>query len=166
MIWINQWYANTFNNNGVSQGLIFLQKDPYPDFFCHSLGDEPRPDKKVSGETRLRSGLWPLEIHEEDTPLTKKHREAYAKLGWEDFERHIEVKTPDFVGTYVHAGLDEADTDGCLLMMDTMGNLTVDARKQGARSIQAVKRWYSIVYPFLKGGGKAFMEIRDEIKLK
>lgn len=166
MIWILQWYANTLNNGGTSQGLLFLQKDPAPEFFCHSLGDEARPDKKVSGETRLRAGLWPIEIRKEDTNLTLKHRIDYAKAGWKDFKFHLEIKTPDFVGTYVHAGIDQKHTDGCLLLMDSMGNVNVDVQNQGARSLQAVRRWYEAVYPFIEGGGKAFLEIRDEIKLK
>lgn len=166
MIWVNQWYANTLGNGGSSQGLLFLQKDPYPEFFCHTLGDEARPEKKVSGETRIRAGLWPLEIRKEETTLTLKHRTDYAKLGWKEFKFHIEIKTPDFVGTYVHSGIDQKHTDGCLLMMDTMGNLNVDKENLGSRSLVAVRRWYEIVYPFLDGGGKAFMEFRDEIRLK
>ena len=162
MIWINQWYANTLDSGGTSQGMLMLQKDPYPEFFCHSLGDEPRPEKKVSGETRIRAGLWHLEIRKEETPLTLKHRLAYGD--W--FKFHIEIKTPDFIGTYIHAGVDQSHTDGCLLLMDTTGNINTDEKNIGARSTIAVKRWYEIVYPFLDEGGKAWMEFRDEIKLK
>lgn len=164
MIWINQWYATTLNNGGTSQGLLFLKEEPFPKFFCHSLGDEARPEKKVSGETRLRAGLWPLVIRKEETTLTMKHRADYAKAGWDGFKFHIEVKTPDFVGTYVHAGIDQKHTDGCLLLMDSMGNINIDAMNQGARSLAAVRRFYEVAYPFIDGGGKAFMEIRDEYK--
>lgn len=158
MNYLLQRYSQSVDNSGSTQGLLIL-KEPYS-FFSHVLEDEGR-DKKVMKETRIPAGFYELKIRKDDTPLTLKHREAYG--AW--FKHHIEVTgVPGFTGVYVHAGNKESHTEGCLLLNDTANNNTIEAGDM-SRSTQAVKRFYEKVYPHLDGGGKAFIEVRDEGKL-
>lgn len=73
------------HDNKQTFGII--QGDGYKAF---TLEDEPR-EIKVKGETRIPSGLYLLKIRKEETPLTMKHRIAYAKAGWKTFKFHIEI---------------------------------------------------------------------------
>jgi len=130
-------------------------------FKAHSLEDEPR-DQKVKGETRIPAGRYELKIRKEDTPLTLRHRESYNKAyktAW--FQYHIEVvgvKTHS--GIYIHSGVDQAHTDGCLLFADKC-DLSLSV-KPLANSLVAIKRFYELVYPKLESGERCFITILDE----
>lgn len=151
-----------YSDNGKStQGLLFNKAVPHL-IFCHVLEDEHR-EIKVAGETRVDAGLYELKIREEDSPLTIKHREAYNK-GYAEpwFVYHIEITgLPRHKFCYFHAGNKETHSEGCPLLNDTANNNSIEAGDM-SRSIQAVKRFYDMVYPHLKKGGRAFVEIRDE----
>lgn len=160
-----EWLVQRYSDNGKStQGLLFELAMGFnkPLWFCHAIEDEHR-EVKVMNETRIPAGRYELKIRREDTPLTIKHRGPYNrgyKKPW--FEYHIEiVGIPNFSDVYIHAGNNESDTSGCLLLNDTANNHIIE---EGAmeRSIQAVKRFYDKVYPWLEEGKQAFLEIRDE----
>lgn len=160
-----EWLLQRYSDNGKStQGLLFELGMGFnkPLWFSHAIEDEHR-EVKVMNETRIPAGRYELKIHKEDTPLTVKHRAAYNKgykTPW--FEYHIEITgIPNFSGVYVHAGNSEKDTSGCLLLDDTANNHIIE---EGAmeRSIQAVKRFYDKVYPWLQEGKQVFLDIRDE----
>lgn len=150
-----------YSDNGKStQGILLEKTLKNPKFFSHVLEDEHR-DVKVSAETRIPSGFYELKIRKEDTVLTIKHRASYGD--W--FKFHIEVTgIKNFSGVYVHAGNSEKHSEGCLLLNDTANNNMIEIGDM-SRSTQAVKRFYEKVYPHLDGGGKAFIEVRDEDKL-
>lgn len=120
------------------------------------IADPPR-EKKISGITRYKAGLYELGIKEVLTPLTIKHREVYGD--W--FEYHIEILgVPEFKDLYVHSGNDAGHTDGC-----TLPNYTVDLTKksnQGSLSTLATKDFYKLVYPLLKKGERCYIEVKDE----
>ncbi len=163
MDWILQRYSA---QNNSTQGLFLQKADPWPIFFSHMVEDDNKGEK---GDIRFNAGFYEFKIQPVVTPLTAKHRIAYntPQLGnW--FENHIEVTgIVGHSGVYMHAGNDEHDTEMCLLPNDTINNNSIDINiKEGSRSLQAVKRWYELVYPYLKVGGKSFLEVRDEIKLK
>jgi hypothetical protein len=163
-----------YSDNGNStQGLFFEKIDlsgidmQTLEWFSHTLEDEYRAEK-VKGETRIPGGkVYELKIRQEDTPLTIKHRETYNKGEAEPwFEYHIEITgIENFFGCYIHSGISEKHTDGCLLLCDTANNHKIETGDM-ARSLQAVKRFYQKVYPHLKKGGRAFLEVRDENCLK
>ena len=119
---------------------------------------------KIKGETRIPAGFYELALMKADTPLTIKHRAAYKDLPW--FKAHpgwfhIEVtKIPNYSGVYVHSGNDDAHTLGCLLPAYLFDMSLKD--KQSGKSMLAVNDFYAVTYPVLDGGGKAFIEIRDE----
>lgn len=156
------WILQRYSDNGKStQGLLFEKMDSLV-WFSHSLEDEHR-DVKVKKETRIPAGVYELKFREQETELTLKHRIAYNKgeaVPW--FKWHIEiVGVKDFSGVYIHSGINESHTDGCVLLMDTMNNNMIDSLDE-SRSLQAVKRFYQKVGPHLESGQRAFIEIRDE----
>lgn len=127
-------------------------------FIMFGLEDEYR-QVKVMKETRIPAGTYELKILKMATPLTLKHREAYG--AW--FEFHIEITgIPNFQGVYIHAGNDDDHTDGCPLGGNTLTNHFVQEKKPLTSSIDAIRRFYGLVYPVLKAGGRVFLEIRDE----
>lgn len=126
-------------------------------FFGFSLEDEFR-EKKVSGETRIPSGVYVLGIQELVTPLTQRYRQRYP---W--FENHIHIKDiPNFQGVYIHIGNFEKDTDGCPLIGDiAYSNAKGAGQGKLGTSTEAFKRFYAEVYTRLKNGEKATIEIVD-----
>lgn len=154
MYFINQRYSD---NGNSTQGLLLERVGDWLKFFSHCLEDERRA-VKVIHETRFPAGLYPLKIRKEDTPLTIKHRADYGL--W--FKYHIEITgIPNFSDVYVHSGISEKHTSGCLLLNDTANNNMIEVGDM-ARSKQAVQRFYNQVYPYLDEGGEAFLEVRDE----
>ena len=164
MDFILQRYSRVIENGGSSQG-IFTEKTLNNPFISHSLEDEKR-DVKLSGETRIPAGFYELKIWNDGKNPNQwvlDHRVKYNLNGENWFKFPIEVtKVPGFSGVLIHTGTDQSHTEGCILLDDTIGNNTVDAANQGARSLQAVKRFYLKTYPVLESGGKAFLEVRDE----
>lgn len=156
MDWILQRYSK---GNDSTQGLVLQKDTPIPSFFCHVIEDDDQGEK---GSKRIPAGFYELKIHAQETPKTLIFRKS---LPW--FKFFIEVTgIPNFSLVFVHPGNDQADTEGCLLLNDQMGNNTIQKDKEGGLSRQACERWYSIVYPHLEKGGKSFIEIRDEQTLK
>lgn len=152
-----EFILQRFSDNGDSSMSIWLHKEDRK-FIMFGLSDEHR-EVKLKKETRIWAGFYELKIREELTPLTVKHREAYGS--W--FEYHIEITgVEDFIGTYIHAGNDDDHTDGCELGGNTLTNHFIQEKKPLTSSIDAIRRFYALVYPHLKAGGKAFVEIRDE----
>jgi hypothetical protein len=153
------------HNQESTQGLLLLKEG---DFVAHSIEDQPQ-DKKVMGETRIPAGFYELKLQKHDTPLTLKHRVTYNKgeaTPW--FTYHIEVcNVPGFTGVYIHSGVNDDHSEGCILLTDTIHNNQIETTDAvGARSLQAVKRFYQKVQPILDGGSKCFIEIRNEDKIQ
>lgn len=122
----------------------------------YTLEDESR-EEKLSGETRIPAGIYDLVINAADTPLTLKYRKKYS---W--FKYHIEIKNvPGFKGCYIHVGNYESDTDGCILLGDSVDNNSI-SEGMIQNSTSAFKRFYDSIYPHLESGGKASIEIRNE----
>lgn len=128
-------------------------------FQGYTLEDEFRPSK-VKGETRIAANRYEIVIQTIETPKTLQYREKYS---W--FTNHLMLKdVPDFIGIYLHIGNDDKDTDGCILMGDNADN-NVIGDGSISNSTQCFRRFYIEVYNHLKAGGRAFIDIRDEIKL-
>ncbi len=165
MKFINQRQFHTVGNpkGDYTLGVVQCDFNPYKSFI---LEDTFR-DTKIKGETRFKFGLYKLGLRKEDTPLTLKHREAYAKHpdglwfknnpGW----FHIEIKDiPDYVGCYIHSGIADAHTKGCNLPCYGFDLSKHD--NPGSLSVKATNDFYSIVYPLLLEDKVIFWEARDE----
>lgn len=146
-------------------GIVQCNFDPYKAFILEDTYHET----KIPGETRFKSGFYSLGLRKEDTPLTIKHREAYAKnpfgLWFKDNPGwfHIEIMgIPDYTGCYLHAGIDDAHTRGCNL--PCYGFDLGKEDNPGSYSVKATNDFYALVYPLLVDGKKIFWETRDEIQ--
>lgn len=156
LYFINQRY-NQANNS--TQGLVTEKTEDGYHFFAHIIEDD---NMGGLGDKRIGPGLYKLQIHPTETPKTL----IFRKTSMPYLERFIEVvdyrtpKTFDLV--FFHVGNDQADTEGCQTLNDTMGNNSIQTAKEGSGSTAATKRFYDKVYPFLKAGGSVLYEIRDE----
>jgi Family of unknown function (DUF5675) len=142
-------------------GFLFNDDDSFRSFLLEDTHNE----NKIAGVTRIPAGIRELKLRKEDTPLTIKHRSTYdtpwfeANPGW----YHIEVTgIPNYTGVYIHSGNDDSHTLGCLLPNFAFDTTLND--KQGSKSLAAVDKFYSIVYPLLLAGKRVFIDVRDEIK--
>lgn len=161
MNFILQRYSMVIANGGSTQGLLMEKTDSGNNFFCHTIEDEKRY-VKVAGETRIPAGFYELKIWNNGQNANQWVIDHRAKYGdW--FHFPIEVtNVPGFQGILIHVGYSEKDTDGCILLDDTIGNNTIDTGTIGGRSLDAVKRFYLKAYPELEAGRKVFLEIRNE----
>lgn len=126
----------------------------------YTLEDEFR-ESKVSKETRIQAGKYEIVIQEVVTSKTQDYQNRYP--GW--FEKHLMLKdVPGFTGIYIHIGNDDKDTDGCILLGDSADNNSIGPGTI-TNSTACFSRFYKELYPHLKAGGKAFIEIRDENRL-
>lgn len=168
MNFILQRYSNVSANGGSTQGIL-MEKTLDNPFICHCIEDEKR-EVKVVGETRIPARFYELKIWNDGQNPNQwvlDHRVKYNLNGDNWFEFPIQLKdVPGFDGVLIHVGYGEKDTDGCLLLTDTIGNNSVNRlispNALGAYSIDAVRRFYLKAYPILKSGGKVFLEVRDE----
>jgi len=122
------------------------------------LTSNPRP--WLSSYPWLIYGFYELKLVTIDTPKTIQYRTKYP---W--FHDHIEItNVKDFKSVYIHIGNVDEDTDACLIIGDTANNNNVSTGEITTSTV-CFKRFYEEVYPHLKSGGKAFIEIRDEKSL-
>lgn len=111
--------------NGVSLSLFRYEDDGQTtlgllqindDFYCYTLEDTFH-DEKIQGETRIPKGSYPIQFRKEDTELTLKYRERYPE--W--FTWHLQLKdVPGFNSIYIHNGGDHTNTEGCILVSDSL----------------------------------------------
>lgn len=146
-----------YSDDGEStQGLWFRAGQRQPYFQAHTLEDESRV-VKLPGETRIWAGNYLLALKKELTPLTRTYRDRFSWFSW-----HVEVMgVKGFTGVYVHVGNTEKDTDACILLGDTASNNQASSGLIGA-SVQAYRRWYEEIVPYLNSGGASYLEVRDE----
>lgn len=153
-----------YSDNRTSTLGLMMRKSLYGDihrnvFLGYTLEDEFR-ESKVSKETRIPAGKYEIVIQEVLTEKTKDYQKRYP---W--FEKHLMLKdVPNFVGIYIHIGNDDKDTDGCVLMGDSADNNQI-TNGSIMNSTACFSRFYKDLFPFLKAGGRAFIEIRDESRL-
>lgn len=126
----------------------------------YTLEDEFR-EVKVKGETRIPAGRYEVVSNKADTGLTLKYRTKYPN--W--FKYHLMLKdVPNFQGIYIHIGNKGDNTDGCILVGDTVNN-----NRQGAGEITSSTacfiRLYTDMNSILDAKGQIFLTIRDEKNL-
>ena len=85
-------------------------------FYCYTLEDTFH-EEKIPKETRIPAGTYIIDYLREETPSTKKMRELYNE--W--FMYHLELKNvPNFNYVYIHNGGTHNDTEGCILVSDSL----------------------------------------------
>ncbi|MEX0884691.1 MAG: DUF5675 family protein [Cyclobacteriaceae bacterium] len=132
-------------------GLIFMNNK----FFSYTLEDT-HSDEKISGNTRIPEGIYPIELNRNLTDLTQRYRNRFP---W--FEFHLEIKNiPNYSLVYIHIGNTHQDTRGCILIAD--GVNAANMEKMITHSQRAFERFYKIIYPKLASNGKMRIQILNE----
>ena len=127
-----------FDDGETTLGLLFYEDD----FFCYTLEDTYREVKK-KGQTRIPQGIYKLGFNKNETKLTLKYRKTRP---W--FEYHLHVKNvPNYTGIYIHVGNTTKDTEGCLLVADSINSS--DASKSIFNSRETFKKLYLKLKPYL-----------------
>jgi hypothetical protein len=118
---------------------------------CFTLEDLPH-EPKVDGETRIPAGVYTIELQ----TVGRLHQKYLAR--YPEFHMgmlHL-VDVPDFTGVMVHQGLDEKDTEGCILVASKAvsgGNLE--------DSGTAYQAFYKKVVAALAAGEVVKIDVRD-----
>ena len=85
-------------------------------FYCYTLEDTFHKEK-IAGETRIPAGTYNIRYRKEETELTMKYRERY----YEWFTWHLQLQdVPGFDSVYIHNGGDHTNTEGCILVSDSL----------------------------------------------
>jgi len=146
-----------FGSDESTLSMLFVNTTPE----CFILEDEKR-DIKIKGETRIPAGKYPIILREVVSPMTEKYRKKFT---W--FTYHLMlVDVPNFSNIYIHPGVTEEHTDGCLLTGDVLysNQCKIDKYENGAvmYSSQAFERLYKKIQPLLaKKQEEVWIEIED-----
>ncbi len=142
-----------YSDDGTTTIGILLVNDR---FYCYTLEDAFR-EEKVKGETRIAAGIYPVRFRQEDTELTLKYKERYPE--W--FTYHLQLQNvPEFDSIYIHNGGDHTDTEGCILVSDS---LSINNEKTIlSNSRNTFKRLYNFLRLKLDEDIPVRMVIRDE----
>ncbi len=155
--------------NGVSLSLLRYTDDGQTtlgllqindDFYCYTLEDTFH-DEKIQGETRIPNGSYPIQFKKEETELTLKYRERFPE--W--FTWHIQLQgVPGFNSIYIHNGGDHTNTEGCILVSDS---LNVSNEKTFlSNSRETFRRLYGYLQEQLNKNIPARITIYDENWIK
>ena len=142
-----------YSDDGTTTIGILLVNDR---FYCYTLEDSFQ-EEKVKGETRIAAGIYPVRFRQEDTELTLKYKERYPE--W--FTYHLQLQNvPEFDSIYIHNGGDHTDTEGCILVSDS---LSINNEKTVlSNSRNTFKRLYNFLRLKLDENIPVRMVIRDE----
>ncbi len=146
-----------FNGDESTLSALYIEHVPE----CFLLEDQHR-DKKVKGETRISAGRYEIVLRKVVSPMTEKYRKKYP---W--FTYHLMlVGVPNFTNIYIHTGVTDDHTDGCLLTGDVLysNQIQIDQYKNGAvmYSSQAYERLYKKLQQTLsKSQEKVFITIKN-----
>jgi hypothetical protein len=106
-------YSETKQFNGSTTGLLFLDGV----FQCYTLEDEYR-EEKVMRETRIPNGEYKLSIANWGSLDSR-----YATRWPETHKGMLMLNdVPGFSGILIHCGASEKDTEGCILLGDSINN--------------------------------------------
>lgn len=134
-------------------GLIFIDGQ----FDGYTLEDEHR-DKKVMHETRIPAGSYQIKFREE--PASTMNQRYQAQFPW--FTWHLWLQdVPNFTHIYIHQGVTDEHTSGCILVGDGANNNVAKAGRLSGTDT-AFKRIYQTVSDALKSGEVVWITIQDE----
>tara|TARA_S200002703_G_scaffold74335_1_gene64166 strand:- start:336 stop:818 length:483 start_codon:yes stop_codon:yes gene_type:complete len=136
-------------------GLLFDITDGDRKFMAYTLEDEHR-DVKVMHETRIPAGTYHITLRTVGgfhAKYTKRFGELHKGMLW---LRNV----PNFEYILIHAGNDDDDTSGCLLVGDTQTeNVTSDGFV--GSSVNAYKRIYRPIADAIDRGEQVTITYTD-----
>jgi hypothetical protein len=123
------------------------------DIVCCTLEDPPQIGGKVYGRTRIPHGTYELDLRKV-SPMAERYRDRFG-------EKHAGMiwlrGVPHFEWVYIHIGNYPKDTDGCILVGNSM---TINQNMVGDSTTAYTNLWQRVI-PHLVAGGKAEMVIRE-----
>ncbi len=124
-----------YDDGETTVGMMLINSQ----FYCYTLEDTFH-EVKVPGETRIPAGTYTIQFRKELSPFTITMRERYPE--W--FTYHLELQhVPGYAHIYIHNGGDHTDTEGCILISDS---ITVDNEKTFfSNSRETFRRFYLFV---------------------
>lgn len=126
-------------------------------FMCYTLEDEQR-EVKVSGETRIPAGTYELNLRKAGR-LHGKYKDRYSFHKGMIWLRAV----PNFTFIYLHTGINDDHTAGCILVGDlARSNFVTPGDDNLGFSRQAYRRIYPEIVDKILGPG-ASLEVRDSI---
>jgi hypothetical protein len=136
-------------------GLLFDITDGDRKFMCYTLEDEHR-DVKVMHETRIPAGTYDITFRTVGgfhSKYSKRFPDTHKGMLW---VRNV----PNFEYILIHAGNDDDDTSGCLLVGDTQ---TENIQSDGfvGSSVNAYKRIYKTISEALDCGDEVTITYID-----
>ena len=133
-------------------GLLFVNNS----FYCYTLEDA-RHEVKIPGETRIPAGTYSINFKKEMTEKTQEYRTLYPD--W--FSFHLQLNNvPGFDSVFIHNGGDHADTEGCILVSDSIQ--VQDKNTLLTNSLTTFKRLYEFISQQLSAGIACRIIIQDE----
>ena len=119
----------------TTHGLLFDSTGPAPrQFLCYTLEDQHR-DIKVAGDTRIPAGTYEVTLRTvggKHAKYAQRYPDMHKGMLW---VRNV----PGFEFILIHVGNDEADTEGCLLVGNTAGMVSIGASRDA----------YTHIYPLI-----------------
>lgn len=136
-------------------GAIYTE-DLKKDFVCFTVEDEYRA-VKVVGETRIPAGKYEIKFYAAGTKFHPKYLEKYG-AAWHKGMLMLQ-NVPGFSTILIHCGNTEKDTEGCLIVGDSVDSKlgTIDA----GTTRPAYERLYPLVRDALLAGRKAWITVED-----
>lgn len=130
-------------------GVLFIEEE----FQCFTLEDATRKTK-VLGKTAIPEGTY--EIHmRKGSPMAKAYDEKYSEINHDGMLWLRKV--PGFEFIYIHPGNNHTDTEGCILVGDSVV-LGQNVATIG-RSRIAYQRLYPKLRDAIRNGQSVIMEI-------
>lgn len=149
-----EYYGCRYSDGGDSTLGLLMHKGQ----LCgYTIEDEHRKIK-VSGETRIDADRYEIKFREE--PLSKMNLQYQKAYSWFTWHLHLQ-NVRNFKWIYMHEGVTDDDTDGCIVVGDTANNNVVKAGRLGRSSI-AYKRNYLNISAHLNAGRRVFITMVDE----
>ena len=137
-----------------TSGLLFEVDNGKRTFLCYTLEDEQR-DAKVWGETRIPAGTYKLTLRSEGG----WHNRYLGKFGTPFHKGMIYVNdVPGFEWILWHAGNDDDDTAGCLLLGNGQESNIIKKDGWVSSSVNA----YKFVYPRVAAAIEAGLDVEVE----
>ena len=130
-------------------------------FQAYTLEDQFQ-EFKVMKETRVPAKIYEIVIQTIETPKTLSYRKRYPN--W--FMNHLMLKdVPGFTGVYIHIGNNDEDTEACILLGDNADNNVIGPGSISNSTASFIRFYNELYQALIIKGNKAFIDIRDELKL-
>ena len=145
------------SNHESTTGLLLIDCD----FKCYTLEDEYRT-RKVKGETRIPAGRYRITLRDE----VGFHHRYLTKFGSEFHTGMLWIRdVPNLEYILLHIGNDDQDTEGCILIGNTINNNQIGKGFLGD-STSAYRQVYPIIRDALIAGEEVWINVLDEGQMR